>query len=54
MTDKRSYEERSGDFQISFVSEPVVDFEVEPEVVRPKLRLVVNNERPKGEEPEPK
>jgi hypothetical protein len=39
MTDKRSYEERSAEFEISFINLPVVHFEVEPEEVEPETAL---------------
>jgi hypothetical protein len=45
MTEKRSFEERCREFEVSLINQPL-----EPERERPKLRLVVNDERLKGEE----
>jgi hypothetical protein len=39
MTDKRSYEERSAEFAISFINQPIANFVVEPEVVEPETAL---------------
>jgi hypothetical protein len=39
MTDKRSFEERSAEFEISFINLPIVRFEVEPDVVEPETAL---------------
>ena len=39
MTKKPDWEERSAEFEISFINLPVVHFEVEPEVVEPETAL---------------
>jgi hypothetical protein len=39
MTKKPDWEERSAEFEISFINLPVVHFEVEPEFVEPESAL---------------
>ena len=39
MTKKPDWEERSAEFEISFINLPVVHFEVEPEEVEPETAL---------------
>ena len=52
------WEERSREFEVSLINQPPtvdceVDFAVREEVVKPGLRLVVNNDRPAKRVKEP-